>query len=284
MFQHSQVQGFARLLLRAQSELSSLLDAMAPAAREDSHPHLTVKVGSTHIAVSVKGQSIELNCVQGDQEYRIELKTGQTDGPRAKAWLTDRATKQTTELDAAAIFRGDVPPAFKALHEEVTRHLKALLPESVWCSIVTGATASKPAPKPAEPEATANASNATAQGTAAPRAAPHPTEARASAEEGWDVYEIAQRDRPDLRFTGKLVDAVRTPLNRGRWTELHVYQTKAGKFVGVILGRSMLLGESDRAEAQVSTELKDLASFFGHSPLAKALTARLGIRQFVDID
>jgi hypothetical protein len=102
--------------------------------------------------------------------------------------------------------------------------------------------------------------------------------------ETFEVFVLPQRNGPDLRFTGKLVDAVRTPARFGRWVELHVYRTKGGKFVGVQLKRSMLLGEVDLCETQVADKLSDLVEFFGHSPIAKVLTDRLGIRSYNDIE
>ncbi len=300
MFQHSNVPGLARLLLRAQTELSDLLDAMSPTAREASHPLLRLQMGTTQFAMGLKERSVELSCTQGEQEYRLQLEVAPGKTPQAKAWLVDHATKQTRVLDGDAIFRGDVPPAFKSLHEEVTRHLKSLLPESLWRAFAADIAAQGKAP-PTSAGETAPAANtpaapqsgcasdaqieATASAQAATPAAPSPAAPEtAPADDGWHVYEIARREGADLRFTGKLVDAVRTRINRGRWTEFHVYQTKGGKFVGIALGRSLLVGESDRAETQVATSLEELAPFFGHSPLAKLLTTRLGVRQFQDIE
>lgn len=297
---HSSVPALARLLLKAQAELSSLLDTLPPAARAASHPLLNLQMGPVQFAMGVNASErscVELSCTQGAQEYHLTLRSAQADQPSSvKARLVNRRTGETRELDGAAIFRGEVPEDFKPLHREVTAHLKAWLPEGLWTRLSgTPAQGASDAPSaqatdvsvtPPTADTAAPADNDAAKqaATAESPDAAGAANAVAEVDDGYRQYVLTERDGPDLRFTGKLLDAVRTGLYRGRWTEFHVYQTKGGKYVGVKLGRSLLLGEVDRSESKVADQLADLADFFGHSPLAKMLTQRLGIRRFVDIE
>lgn len=292
----------ARMFLKAQTELNSLLDSLPLPARASSHPFLNLELGSTRMAMGLNMQSssdLQLSCSQGPLEYHLNLVAGKPNSaPTAQARLVNRRTGEKVTLDGESVFRGEVPEEFKALHQEVTHYLKSWLPASLWTTLSTSSaapaldtasntttgTASNTAPdaptaqssEPAvNPAMSSSAGSASDEAKTAPAAAHEPV---------YEVFVLNQKDGPDLRFMGKLLDSVRTPVYHGRWTELHAYQTKAGKFVGVKLGRSLLFNESDRAESKVTESLAELSGFFGHSPLAKALTERLGIREYVEIE
>jgi hypothetical protein len=285
--QQSNLPQLARLFFKAHAELNDLLDAMHPTARVNYHPLLNLNMGPVRFEMAMAPESnsnIELCCAQGAQEYRVRLKS--TDGtslPTVSATLINKSTGESRQLDGVQVFSGAVPEDFKALHQEILAHLKAWLPEALWKRLT-----------PSQTTTTANTSDAsepTTETTQGAVAAPdEASSGSVSAKEheppadDWRVYVLSQKDGPDLRFTGKLLDGVRTATHRGRWTEYHVYQTKGGRYVGVKLGRSQWLGEVDRTETKVVENLAELGDFFGHGHLAKLFTERLGIRQFVDVE
>ena len=296
MFNHtSSLPALARMFLKAQTEINGLLDSLPPPARASSHPLLNLQLGATRMAMGLNAQSssdLQLRFSQGPLEYHLDLVAGKPyTAPTAQAKLVNLKTSKTTTLDGEAVFRGEVPEEFKALHKEVTHHLKSWLPASLWTKLSSSQADNAAATKlstndaqsslkpqadtsaPAVPVDNQGLENPAAQALAAPASEPE-----------WEVFVLNQKDGADLRFTGKLLDAVRTPVYHGRWTELRVYQTKGGKFVGVKVGRSLLFNESDRSESKVTESLAELTGFFGHSHLAKVLTERLGIREYVEID
>jgi hypothetical protein len=70
---------------------------------------------------------------------------------------------------------------------------------------------------------------------------------------GVEVDHVVVRDgQPDLKFRGTLLASVASDSARtGRWRELRVYRTAAGKKVFFEIGRSILDGERDKFEARV---------------------------------
>jgi hypothetical protein len=125
---------------------------------------------------------------------------------------------------------------------------------------------------------------------------------------GVEMDHIVIRDgKPDLKFRGMLIASVASDSARtGRWRELRVYRTAAGKKVFSEVGRSFLENERDKFEAAVfdpheteeshwgpviapvsSPRYKSddaraqaakgaLTGFFGFTELAKKLYAKLG--------
>ena len=101
--------------------------------------------------------------------------------------------------------------------------------------------------------------------------------------EGCQLDPVAVRD---LTFTGELMAEVATSPNSGfssysgsagRWTELRLYRTKAGKLVAERISRTQWQGESDGHEAAVCDNEAAAVEFFGHDSLAKELYASAGI-------
>lgn len=278
MKSYTPVPGLARLLFRAHNELNALLGELPLAAQPAAHPLLNLRVGAMHFALGAQRQgsaSIQtLDCADGNHRYQVTLRS--PDG-RQQASLNARLTNLTTgashELSGERLLKNDVPDGFEKLHSEVMAQLKQWLPEKLLHQLQGGA--SQTSEPPAEQQV------AKTEGVSQDETQPTPEEVP---QEQWTQYVIVREGEPDLRFHGKLVDAVRSSPYRGRWTEMRVYQTKGGKYVGVKLGCSMWLNETDRAHAQVAGTLEELAGFFGDSLLAKALTRRLGVQPFVDVD
>lgn len=95
------------------------------------------------------------------------------------------------------------------------------------------------------------------------------------------MQHTVQRDGDrDIEFDGELIAQAETSSNNaspdysgstGRWTELKLFQTKAGKFVASRVNRTQWQGERDTHEAAVCDNEADAVEFFGHDRLAKEL-------------
>lgn len=110
--------------------------------------------------------------------------------------------------------------------------------------------------------------------------------AEKAAEDADEFHPIIVR-RPgerDLSFEGKLLTTARTPFFRQRRKLYMVFQTRSGRYIGIKIGETMRLGESNRVKVQVANELSALTDFFGSDALAKALYARLGVTHLEIID
>jgi hypothetical protein len=93
------------------------------------------------------------------------------------------------------------------------------------------------------------------------------------------MQHTVQRDGDrDIEFDGELIAEAETSANNaspdysgdtGRWTELQLYRTKAGKFVASCVSRTQWQGERDTHEAAVCENEADVVDFFGHGRLAK---------------
>jgi len=287
MLRNSSMPALARFILKAHTELSSVMDAVPPSLRTQIHPLLNLHFGNVDMSLGVNEQSnsnIHLACTQGEHKYTLDFKS--SPDFKANAVLTNSLTGETLVLDSATLLRGEVPAAYQALHQEVLQHLKKFVPDSLWAQLSQAATkkqgyaessgTEQQASGPEKSKAERDAANCPGSDSS--------VNTSDTTEEVLPTYVITRANEPDLKFTGKLLDAVRTSLKHGRWTEFHVYETKGGKFVGVKVGQSLWLNEVPRTEAKVTGTLTELSEFFGHNTLAKVLSARLGITQFEEIE
>jgi hypothetical protein len=75
-------------------------------------------------------------------------------------------------------------------------------------------------------------------------------------------YKLTRTGLPPLAFTGTLVAEASSKSHQGplqnRWHEVAVYQTKGGKWVGVVTFRTVWQGENDRHTAQVADSADEL--------------------------
>lgn len=274
MFSSSHVPSLARLLFRAHHELMPALDIA---------PCLSLEYNGSDFSLTCAPGSASVTRMQwsdGKRTYRLRA-NAPTPGNTAdiEVQMLDHASGKTSTLKGHEFFNGAVPPEFKALHEEVLQNLKKWLPEDLGLRLGVDSATS---------QTTRGAQGSSPQSSqkeqkSEPAAAQE--HARTEQEEPpWLTYVIPVKEMPDVRFTGRLVAKVASGLVKGRWNEMHAYETKGGKFVGVKVGRSYWLTESDRTEVHVADSKEGLLEFFGHSELGKALAQRLGILQYRDIE
>jgi len=92
---------------------------------------------------------------------------------------------------------------------------------------------------------------------------------------------VVERDGDrNIKFTGEMIASASSSANNahsdysgstGRWTELRLYRTKAGKFVCEQIGRTQWQGEKDRYSGAICETTDEVQDFFGHGWLAKDL-------------
>jgi len=92
---------------------------------------------------------------------------------------------------------------------------------------------------------------------------------------------IVKRDGArDIKFSGELIAEVSSTSNNasssysgstGRWTELALYRSQAGKFICQSIGRTQWDGEHDRHSGAICADMNCVMEFFGHGWLAKEL-------------
>lgn len=274
MFSSSHVPSLARLLFRAHHELMPALDIA---------PCLSLEYNGSDFSLTCAPGSASVTRMQwsdGKRTYRLRA-NAPTPGNTAdiEVQMLDHTSGKTVTLKGHEFFNGAVPSEFKALHEEVLQNLKKWLPEDLGLRL--GGNSSTPrmahSGEVSSPQSGQNEQKSEDGAVQEP--------ARAEQEgQSWQTYVIPVKEMPDVRFTGRLVAKVASSLVRGRWSEMHAYETKGGKFVGVKVGRSYWLTESDRTEVHVADSKEDLLEFFGHSELGKALAQRLGILRYRDIE
>lgn len=95
------------------------------------------------------------------------------------------------------------------------------------------------------------------------------------------VYNIEQDEGPDLEIIGRQIARIASGdkhfNNRGRWTELAIYRTAAGKFVATEIGRTANRGERDRHSYWICSTEQDVVECLGFGRLAKDLYRQAGI-------
>lgn len=106
-------------------------------------------------------------------------------------------------------------------------------------------------------------------------------------------YTIDRTDERKLQFDGQLLAAVESSHNNasasysgatGRWQELRLYRTAAGRYVCEQVDRTLWQGEHDRTTVRVVDTVDDVAVFFGAGWLAKDLYEAAGIEVVETVD
>lgn len=104
------------------------------------------------------------------------------------------------------------------------------------------------------------------------------------------VWLIGRYHELPLRFYGDQLAAASSRADGvgvpgPRWTELYLWATRTGKWVGANLGRSEAPGEVTLIETMQCPvgHLGDLLAFFGNGPLARLLYQRAGVQAVEDV-
>lgn len=95
-----------------------------------------------------------------------------------------------------------------------------------------------------------------------------------------DTFELAIDNEPTLKFNGILlgeVSSYKPHSDRGRWSEIYLYQTQSSKYVCHVIGRSVNPGEHDRFSGAVCEDIEAVKKFLGFGWLAKELYDECGI-------
>lgn len=98
---------------------------------------------------------------------------------------------------------------------------------------------------------------------------------------------VVERDGDkNLKFNGRIVAAVSSSPDRGRWVELNLYKTKSGSWVCEQIGHSSWQDEVTQHKAAVIPEdnLSEVFDFFGCGWLAKELYEEADIECVQEID
>lgn len=255
----------AQLLLKSHHELSDLL-SRSSSSMFGGPLNVDVRVGTSEGSVSVDSlslgpQGFTLAFSEDERSYKLVLepRASATDPIKVRVTLLDGEKREEYVFDGADLFSATLPEQFCALHTRVLDYLKKMLPEALLAKLQAASkTAAADSPAPAAP------APATENTTAVP-----------ADEYPW--YHVRRDDQPDLRFRGKSLGCVHTAVRNGRQTALEAFVTPSGKYVGIKLGLSYWLGERDIATVHVADSLAELVSFFGFSPLSKALYERLAV-------
>lgn len=104
-----------------------------------------------------------------------------------------------------------------------------------------------------------------------------------------DMNQITVRrdNDKDIRFRGEKIASESSQPDRscgdysgsvGRWSELTLYKTAAGRYVCSEVGRTQWQGEHDRHAAAVCETVAEVGDFFGYGWLAKKLYASAGLK------
>jgi hypothetical protein len=106
----------------------------------------------------------------------------------------------------------------------------------------------------------------------------------------WETVEIARKDRPDIRFEGRLIDDIssrdesrQTERKKDRWTELAVYELRSGNWAVCLIACSDKDDEIDFGDCEVVTWQQDESAMrravianWNWTWLAKALADKAG--------
>ena len=101
-----------------------------------------------------------------------------------------------------------------------------------------------------------------------------------------ETFTVIRDNNRDIRFSGELIAEASSSADKagsdysgstGRWTELRLYKTTAGKFICEQIGRTQWQGEHARHSAAVCDDAEAMIEFFGTGWLAKELYDKVGI-------
>lgn len=250
------------LMLKSRQELESLTRSMTTPTPQA----LDVKIGnvSSSLNVTSDGRKMTLAFSESDKAYVLEMPLNISESPaqaEIRVTLSDKDQKQEHVVKGADLLTAPhIPDAFKGLHSKVIEYLKQFLPKTFF-----GTNQSAPRESTVPVVEPANAADT--------EDAPE-----------FKTYTVHLLNEPDIRFEGKLLASVQSPIKQGRQQVFEVFETRSGKYVAIRLGRSWWLSEHNLVKLEVFTEKSGLVQFFGHSPMAKALYETLKVDNVRVID
>ena len=269
----SVLQDLAQLLLKNHFELrevaASLLSPSSPFK-------LALNLGgnghTSTMSVSVLDGQLRVVFRESDRGYEVHVPLKpQKSAALLRVVLVEAGKEQAYDVKPEDFVSAQLPESFKGLHEKVVQYLKSLLPAEFFTKReASGSPAAAPAP-----EAVSEQPIGTSE---APNASPASAGSASEPADPFSTYIVRRTGEPDLRFRGKLIAAAETWPRNGRQHQYKVFETPAGKFVGVKLGISMWLGELDRSQVVVTSTREDLKPFFGYNGLAKAVYEQMGLK------
>ncbi|HEY8159123.1 MAG TPA: hypothetical protein VIF10_10525 [Methylobacter sp.] len=105
---------------------------------------------------------------------------------------------------------------------------------------------------------------------------------------------VVRRDNErNIKFTGECIASVSSSDNKacsgysgivGRWTELAVYRTKAGKYICEQKDYTRWQGEQDSYQGAICESADQVVEFFGNDWLAKELYESAEIDDAVEVE
>lgn len=99
------------------------------------------------------------------------------------------------------------------------------------------------------------------------------------------TYLIQQDKDKILRFKGVFIGNVSSHrYNAKRWTELNLYKTEQGRYIGQTIGRTQIKSERDIYNAKVCKSENEVIEFFGLGKLARRLYDMVNIQPIIDDD
>lgn len=253
---------------------------------------------SSHMRIRSDDNGLEISVFENGRGYRLSMKRPRQSGEQTpvSVSLIDGTAVQSEEASLSKVLTQQLPEAFTELRDRALKALRRALPESVFQALggskpeaeaaptapapqdvppapaggaPTEAEASQPAPE--ESEALAG-EPATSQ---APAASPAPL---------FQEYRVLRQGQPDLVFQGRLLANVQSEFRGNRSHVLQLYQTPKGKYVAVLVGLSMWLGERTTVKCCVCNSREEVAQFFGYSELAKSLYRLVGMETVERVD
>lgn len=289
--------GFA---LKSQYELSRLTgpitDETSPKYRVyEFTVHDGIAGALVHCELDNQGK-FTVRATQAGRTYEAELpfKGESVADLKAGIKLSEKALILDTKLEGEAFLAGDdIPEAFRALHQLVVRHAQRNLG---WLKNGTSSLGKQrldKADQPPQPEQVSQAEQAVNHlfKTVSAQAKVvldelFGTEGETSTSQAAQFQEvrIQRTNEPDLKFTGKLLGHVRSVEKNGRFWAYTVFETTGGNLVAVKEGFSRWMDEAKRSDTLVTKDRQELVPFFGSSPLARALYAKLGVDHVTVVD
>lgn len=227
---------------------------------------------ATAVSMDVIGGALRVSFKEGDRGYTLAMPLKWPAGthPLVSVTLSEAGRSSSYEVKPEDFLGARLPGGFAELHEKVAQYVKSILPSGYFDK--------KSPTEPAKPEQPSTVTQTPQEPTEA-----QASEAAKSAPE-YSTWLVRREGERDLRFQGKVIAAVESFPRQGRQKVLKVIQTPGGKFIGLSLGTSMWLGETDRAQVKVADKLEELVDLFGYNALAKALYDQLSLAHEEVID